>query len=108
MRTIQCKSIGYLHQFYKAFLDFMLTSLVSSKPHGASTLSGALENFFKPNEKSSAETSLHSFLDSMLESKNDTEPETDFMMNYLSPENQIKSLLKGMLALHETLDRHTQ
>ena len=84
----------------------VISPLVFSKPHGSSTLSGALENFFVPNAKSSAEVSLHSFLDSLLESKN--ESENNFMMNYLSPENKIKSLGKAMLALHQTIGGHLQ
>ena len=54
-----------------------------------------------PNEKSKAEISLDDFLDSLLESKTDTE--NTFMMNYLSPENEIRSLEKAMLALHQTV-----
>ena len=83
-----------------------ISPLVFSKPHGSSKLAGALENFFMPNEKSKAEISLDDFLDSLLESK--TETENTFMMNYLSPENEIRSLEKAMLALHQTIEHHQQ
>ena len=84
----------------------VISSLVFSKPHGSSTFSGALANNFMPDEKSSAEISLDSFLDSLLERENETE--NNFMMNYLSPQNEIKSQEKAMLALHKTIVGHSQ